>query len=370
MFSKLQGLIGIAAGLSLVGCSADSGSVSPEIASKPVQTEMAKLENGYGQASNYVGRVEAVFDSQVGFEVPGTLTQANVEEGDAVSAGDVLAQLDTSRLLAQRSEARASLQRTRADLKLARSTLTRTEEAFSYKGVSQQELDEANQRVDALSAGVSAAQAQLNRIQVDLDKAQLRAPFAGKIVRRFADPGEFLNVGAPLYSLQSDVPPEVRVGVAPAAAASLELQKTYELEINQQTVSATLKTVIPKRDSATRTLDAVFVLDGGHAFVRPGDLANLRLESWIDKDGFWIPLTALSEAPRGLWRVLVAEPEHDSGTHTLVNRTIEVLHFDGDSAFVDGTLKEGELLVSEGLHRVVVGQKVNPIANRQLALGN
>jgi hypothetical protein len=93
----------------------------------------------------------------------------------------------------------------------------------------------------------------------------------------------------------------------------------------------------------------------------------------VDADGFWLPVGALAEAARGLWSCYVAVPldanarvAADGGaTHRLEQRPLEVLETvsgrDGVGdlrAYVRGALDAGDLVVSEGLQRVVAGQRV------------
>lgn len=358
-FRKLSVVIGFAAWALLVACGPQEA--PPEtLPLKQVATIAVSESSGYEQLSSYTGRVEALLDSALGFEVGGLLSSVSVDEGRRVGEGELLARLDTARLEARRAEAAAALDSVRADLKLAESTLVRTQDAFSYKGVSQQQLDEARQQVTSLQASQRVAAARLDSIDVDLAKAELRAPFDGVVTGRFADPGEVLNPGQPMMQLQSDRPPEVRIGVAPGVAAELVAGDSYELLINGRQWPASLKAVIPRRDTSTRTVDALFELAEANVAVRPGDLARLDTTTRIDTPGFWVPLTALIEGPRGLWQVLVAETQApgDGVDYRLVTRTLEVLHADGNRAYVRGTLAAGELLVSDGLDRVVQGQAV------------
>ena len=350
---------GLAAAALLAGCGPDEAPrEAPPL--KQVATIAVSESSGYDQLSSYTGRVEALLDSALGFEVGGLLSAVSADEGRRVSKGEVLARLDTARLQARRAEAAAALDSVRADLKLAESTLARTQDAFSYKGVSQQQLDEARQQVTSLEASERVAAARLDSIDVDLAKAELRAPFDGVVTGRFADPGVVLNPGQPVMQLQSDRPPEVRIGVAPAVAAELAAGDSYELLINGRKWPASLKTVVPRRDARTRTVDALFELADSSSLVRPGDLARLDTTTRIDTPGFWVPLTALIEGPRGLWQVLVAEAQApaDGVDYRLVTRTLEVLYADGNRAYVRGTLAAGDLLVSDGLDRVVQGQAV------------
>ena len=367
MFSHLRLVSPFLAGLVLAACGQPDPTGQTVVPTR-VTTVAAAPSAGYEAVSSYTGRVEAALSSRVGFEIGGLLAGVTVEEGDAIRRGAVLAELDVARLDARRAEAAAALSQVRAELALARATLTRTRDAFDYKGVSRQQLDEAQQGLSALEAAEALAAARLGSIEVDLDKAKLTAPFDGVVVRRHADPGQVMAAGQAVLEIQSGGAPEVRIGVAPAAAAGLEIGRRYVVEVNTNPVAATLRTVVPRRDERTRTVDAIFVLDAGEQPVppgdpvRPGDLARFETESWIAADGFWVPMTALVEGPRGLWQVLVAESGYGepvgSEHHRLSNRTLEILYADETRAFVRGTLTDGDLVVSDGLHRVVVGQRV------------
>ncbi len=83
-------------------------------------------------------------------------------------------------------------------------------------------------------------------------------------------------------------------------------------------------------------------------------------------------MTALTESSRGLWACYIAEPVASrdrlgSETHRLRRRELEVVHQEVDRVFVRGTLSAGELVVSEGLHRLVPNQRVRSATNLALA---
>lgn len=342
----------------LTGCS--TGDADTEAAPlTAVSVTSVEHATGYVQISSYTGRIEAALESAVGFEIGGTLIELAANEGDSVRQGDALARLDTQRAAARRKEAKATLDQTKAELALARATAERTRDAYSYKGVSRQQLDEAEQRVATLEASSAVAGARLESIDVDIAKATLTAPFDAIIVRRLADPGRVLAPGEPVLDIESLAAPEARIGVAPRALAGLAPGDEKLLLLSSGPIQATIKAIIPRRNNTTQTQDVVFSLDTQEATVNAGDLVRLDVSTRIEQAGFWLPLAALSQGPRGLWQALaVKDDPTQAGVYVLKPRLVEVLYTDGERAFARGTLDEGERLVSDGLHRVVVGQRV------------
>ena len=342
----------------MTGCGSE-GALPESAPLTAVSVTSVEHADGYVQVSSYTGRVEAALESAVGFEIGGTLVALDANEGDRVSQGDALARLDVQRAAARRKEAKATLDQTLAELALARATAERTRDAFSYKGVSQQQLDEAEQRVATLQASSAVAGARLESIDVDIAKATLAAPFDAVVVRRLADPGRVLAPGEAVLNLESLATPEARIGVAPKALAGLAPGDEKVLFVGEDRVAATVKAIIPRRNNVTQTQDVVFSLDSAETAVNAGDLVRFDVATTIEQPGFWLPLAALSQGPRGLWQALAVEDDpNQSGTYVLRPRLVEILYTDGERGFVRGTLDRGEQLVSDGLHRVVVGQRV------------
>ncbi len=364
MIKQLRLSLLLPAVLLAAACQQNEASPAP-VQAVHVATISATPATGYAARSSYTGRVEARLDSRLGFEIGGLLADVAVDEGDTVSQGAKLARLDSARLEARRAEAAAALEQVNADLALAEATFKRTEEAFDYQGVSQQQLDESRQQLASLEAAQAVATARLASIDVDIDKATLRAPFDGVVVARAADPGAVMAPGESLIALQSSAALEARIGVSPTALPGLATGERYALSVNDRPLEAELKTIVPRRDEATRTVDVIFTVDAGSQGVRPGDLARLDLETFVDTAGYWVPVGALIEGPRGLWQSLVAEERGDG--HVLVKHTLEVLHANEQQVYVRGTLAPGDLLVSEGTHRVVAGQTVVVDSTSRLA---
>ena len=242
------------------------------------------------------------------------------------------------------------------------STRERTREALELNAVSTQQWDEADRGYLAQEAVVRRVAAQIESVDVDIAKSRLRAPFSGVVSRRFVDEGAVVSAGEPLFRLLEMGRPEVRVGISQELAKSLKIGDEHVVRADGRELSGTIRAVLPARNSETRTVDVVLTLSTTENALRHGDLVELELSQEIEKSGFWLPRSALTESSRGLWASYVAAPFGFSGpsssTHILKRRELELLHVDGDSVFVRGTLTSGELVVTEGLQRLVPNQRV------------
>jgi RND family efflux transporter MFP subunit len=366
-----QGLLGLAAALLVAPAAAPAGDAAAGTRADaatlmPVSVLHTAAAEGYRLERVYSGRVEPFRNSDTGFERAGLLAEVAVREGDRVSAGQLLARLDTALLQARRRELAAGLAQAEADLALAEATLTRHRGSVQQGAVTRQALDEAQAAERAAVAALDLARARVGSVDLDIARSTLYAPFAGAVTRRLADEGRVLQAGEPVLRLQETRTPELRVGVAGALAERLEPGRVYPLSHRDRSFDARLRAVLPVRAGAARTVDALFAPVAPDTpevqALRPGDLVQLRLADWIDEPGTWLPLASLTRGMRGLWNVYrvesgpgIAEAE---GTGRLRLQPVEVLHQAGERVFVRAGLADGTRIVAAGLHRVVPGQQV------------
>ena len=284
-----------------------------------------------------------------------------MDEGDRVTSGQPLAQLDIERLEARGRELAADLERARARLALGRITKDRLAGLIAEGAASQQELDDAREGMRALAAQVELAAARVEGNEVEIGKSTLVAPFDGTITARRRDEGAVVDGGEPVLEVLERAALEARVGVAGAPVDTLEQGERLSVDVQGRPFPATVKAVLPVRGLGTRTVDVLLVLDAHPDAARSGDLVRLTLEESVPGEGLWLPIAALAEGRRGLWTVSVAEPVDEPAngpTHSIGRRTVEIVHSDTERAFVRGPLADGELVVVSGVHRLVPGQRV------------
>lgn len=313
-------------------------------------------QQSYVREVAYLGLVSAGRKADLGFEVPGTIAALPWREGSPVAAGELIAQLDEAALQASYRATRGDLEQARSELELARLKAKRQLELRETGAVSREAYDETRLRARALASRVEATEARLQSIQIQIDKAQLRAPYDGVIADRYLHEGAVVNPATPVVRFIETAGREAHVGVAVSLAAGLQPGQRYRLSLRDQAFDAELLSVRPDVDPVTRVTTAVFAIPPSIDAV-DGEPVSLQLDETVRAVGGWLPIAALLEGNRGLWTVLRLS-DADGRTVT-VREAVEVLEIRGDEAFVHGTLSPGSRVVASGVHRITPGTPVS-----------
>ena len=302
------------------------------------------------------GRVVARQSVSLAFEPAGRVSAVSADRGDAVEQGDVLATLDTRRLESRLAEVAARSEEARASLALAQRQEEREAQLNQNNFASRTALDQARTDRLTLQARLAALAAERDSLTADLDDSTLKAPFAGRVIERHISVGSLVSSGTTAFDLIDVEQLEAHLGLPAALAATFAPNEAVELMVNGEDVSGEVRARLPQVDSDSRTQTLVVSLEAPDHAV-PGDLAELRYTITEPANGYWVPLDSLQAADRGLWNVLVAEPlENDH--YRVAQASVELLHSEGDQAFVRGTLAPGMRLITGGTHRVTPGQQV------------
>jgi RND family efflux transporter MFP subunit len=321
----------------------------------PVAATTYVVQQSYERESSYLGLVQAGRKTVLGFELPGLLKELKVQEGSAIAAGDIIASLDEAKLQSRRNTIVADLKRVNIDLELARIKARRQRNLSNTGAVSKEAYDETRLVAQALLAQVDSVQAQLDSIDIDLQKSVLRAPYTGVIADRYLDEGAVVSPGTPVVKLMETERREAHIGVAVEHIKLLVPGSQHQLQLRHVAVRATLLSVRPDVDPVTRTATAVFALPD-EVFALDGEPITLELAQAVYMEGGWLPIAALMEGQRGVWSVLQIVSQ--DGVHRTVREAVEVLEVQGDMAYVYGTLIDGALIVAQGTHRVTPGVSV------------
>jgi RND family efflux transporter MFP subunit len=313
-------------------------------------------QQGLTVTRQFQGQVEPAQTVNLAFQQAGEIERLTVDEGDSVRAGDVIAQLDRQILDAERTRLEASRRAVEAQVELAELTTRRQSELRDRGFASEQSLDTARLTLADLEARIAEINAGLTRIEVQLAQTRLIAPFDGTIATRLADEGTVASVGQPIVEVLQSSKPLFRVGIDPSLANDQDALAQVSITINGSDYDASFVGFRPDLDPQTRTRTALFRLETEDAVYL--EAGTLTLQPTLDQRGYLVPLNALQDGVRGLWTVLSLQPRQSVDTFTVGREAVEVLHIEGDQAFVRGTFEGDLLIIGDGTHRVVPGAQV------------
>lgn len=304
------------------GCSRES-SEPPGITGSLVDAPAFRLESGATPVIyEAAGTVRAGRRAELATRLMGTIEAVRVRAGDRVTTGQLLLTLDAG-------SPQAGLAQARAGLDLATRTLRRMERLHADSAIPAAQLDAAR-------AAYAEAEGQAKAAEVELGYAGLRAPFAGVIAARLAEPGDLAAPGRPLLVIEDEGPREVVVGVPDDLLRIIRPGMVVPVRIGsgEWRVDARVIAVVPVSDPGSRTAEVRLSTPGG----LPSGASAVAEFPVAGGSGLRIPASALVRRGQ-LVGVFVFAP--DSTTRL---RWIRLGRSEGSTAEVQAGLEAGDLI--------------------------
>ncbi|WP_295579829.1 efflux RND transporter periplasmic adaptor subunit [uncultured Lamprocystis sp.] len=308
-----------------------------------------------GETVTLTGNIQAQDDVALAFRVGGQLIERNVNVGDRVRAGQVVARLDAVNERNAVDAARANLAGAMARLVEARNTVARYQPMLARGFVARAQFDRAVEARDAAQAQVDAVQAQVNTAENQLGFTTLAADGPGTVTARGAEPGEVVAAGAMIVRLarQSGRDAVFDVPARVIEAASVEDLVTVTLSSDPRvTTTGRVREVSPQADPVTRTFKVRVGLATPPEAMRLGSTVTGAI-ALGGTAGIKIPtsaLTATGGAP-AVWTL-------DPASNTVALRNVNVVRYELDRVLVSQGLEPGELVVTAGVQTLRPGQQV------------
>lgn len=228
-------LVVVLAPLFLGACEPVAETESTQAASaRPVRVAEARV-NDAGESIRLPGALRARQRAEPAFLNDGTLEQRRVRLGQRVSQGEQLATLYNPALQPGFAGAMADVREARTRLEQLETDTRRQAALVERDLISEDALEQTRTRRDAARASLEQAEARLDQARAQFDDAALRAPFAGRIVRFHAEPGDFVRAGQPVMMLAGDEL-EVQVQLPPATAARLAIDDAAQVLLQDRGV--------------------------------------------------------------------------------------------------------------------------------------
>ncbi len=349
----------------LAGCTRPG----PAVHGTPPVAKAALVKSVKAQVPEVIpitGTVHAKETAAISAQVPATIRQVLVQAGDRVHAGEVLVRLDNAAMdaglkRAQAAQAAVEKQQQAAESKasLAKSTLHRYEMLKKENSVSPQEFDvvqkhaqAAELEVQALKAQAAAAKAAVASAQTQLSYTELRAPFAGMVTARMADPGTLATPGHPILQVDRRGPLQMYATVDESLIGRVRLGMKMPVRVDgvSQSMTGRVAQIVPAADPASRTF--LLKLDlPERKDLQPGMYATAQFPG-AERAKILIPQSAVVE--RGSLQYVYALDAN--GVAQL--RYITLGHRHGKDVEVLSGLTAGEQLVNAPGDRDLAGKRI------------
>ena len=327
-------------------------------ASQPEPVELVTLasaeERQHRPTTTAIGTVRALRSIVLRNEEPGTVRRVSLTPGQIVEPGTVLVALDVA---VEQAELRAL----EAQANLAETSLGRSEHLLDSGSIAREEVDNARAQRDV-------ARAQAARVRALIARKVIVAPFRARVGLADVHPGQYLDQGTELTTLQglsNDV--HVDFSVTQSVATSLHVGSSVDIGIGDGSppLVARVVAIDARVDSATRNRTLRARLAGGPNAPSPGASVRVLVPAGEPSRAVAVPVSALRKGPDGdhVW-VIAAD---DAGVTRAHERMVQSGPVLGETVLVLGGLAAGERVAASGSFKLREGVRVQPAATLAVA---
>jgi RND family efflux transporter MFP subunit len=325
-------------------------------------------------------------------KVAGYIRNINVDIGDRVHQGQVLAVLEIPELVAQVDSAKAAVHHAEEEIQRAQSEVSRAQAdnvALHANAVrlvntdkarpgliAQQELDDATAKdrasqaqVDAAKSALAAAQQQMEVAKADqqhysalFDYARITAPYDGIVTWRFSDTGALVQAGTstmtglPVVTVAEIDVLRLRIPVPERIAAIVKIGDSADVQVQAtgEHFTGKIARFTGSLDTSTRTMQVEIEVPNPTYRLRPGMYANVQLSAASRPDALTVPVEAIQRGENKT-SVLVVDPQNK-----VQSREVQVGVQSSNMVEILGGLNQGERVIVGNLGAYQPGEIVRP----------
>ena len=340
------------------GC--DQAPVEDEPIVRPVRYARVTTQ-GETMARTYSGTARAELETDLSFRVGGTMTELPVKVGSVVTQGDVVASLDDTDYRVRLDEARAGLARAEAERRNANANYARTRDLYENQDVSRNQLDAARALAESAEAQFRAATQQVEAARLQLSNTRLTAPQECSVAQEFVELNQNVSPGQPVLRLNCGSCAEVVVSVSDADIARVTEGMAVAVNISAVAdgeLPGVVREVGVAAAARSTTYPVTIALQEGCEDVRSGMAVDVTFDFPTSATGsdLVVPYVAVGEDSEGNF-VFVLEPDSE-GRLFARRRAVEVGLATADGIVITQGLREGDLIATAGVRRLVAGQEV------------
>ena len=301
----------------------------------PVVAVVQVTSRDVPQTATYTSTVQAYVKNNIAPQMSGRIAKINVEIGDFVTKGQILAEMDRTQLL----QAQLQLQNQEVEL-------NRLKSLYEAGGLSQSDYD-------AIEMSYNVAKAQTENL---LENTVLRSPVNGVVTARNYDAGDMYAMASPIYTVEQIKPVKLLVGISESDYT--KVKKGDSVEITADAIPGTtfygkIEKIYPTIDPTTRTFTVEVVVSNNYNTLRPGMFARATVNFGSNHNVVIPDVAVVKQQGSGERFVYVLNPDN-----TVTYQKVELGRRMGTEYEVLGGIEDGTKIVTGGQIRLKDGVKV------------
>lgn len=354
--------------VSLSGCSsANPKQQKAQAAASPRGVSVAVAKVQQQDVPVYLaglGSATAFYTANIKSRVDGQIMRVNVREGQNVSEGELLIEIDPRPFQVQLEQMQAQLFKDQATLRDAQLNLQRYTTLIPSGSIAQQQVDTQKSLVDQLDGQVRTDQAQIDNAKLQIVYCNITAPFTGRVGLRQVDPGNIIHAAdtnpmlvltqlqpiAVVFTLPEDQLPAVALHMK---NATLQVE-AYSRDDQTRLATGKLQTIDNQIDPTTGTAKLKAVFDNKDNQLWPNQFVNANLLLETRKNSTVLPTAAILRGPQGAF-VYAVKPDN-----TVEARTVTISLNQGNITVVTAGVNPGDTVVTDGQDKLQTGSKIEP----------
>ena len=309
-----------------------------------------------------LGTVQAFYTVTVTARVDGQIEKVAFKEGQHVSKGDLLVQIDPRPYQAALGVAQATRAKDEALLANARLDMERYEQLAPEELASKQTVDTQRALIAQLTAQVKGDAAAIDNARTQLDYTTITSPIEGRTGIRRVDPGNIVHASDTAgmvvvtqlepIAIMSSLPEEsfgelsAALKRGPVTATALSRDDKSVLD------TGTVELIDNQIDQATGTIRVKAILPNREQQLWPGQFVNLRVQTQVRSQVLTIPESALERGPDGTFTYVV------QGDSTVAVAPLTIGEQAGDIVVVEKGVSAGQQVVTSNQYRLQPGTRV------------
>jgi RND family efflux transporter MFP subunit len=363
-------VVAAAAGM-LAGCNKATSEATPLV---PVRTTEVQTIN-IAPGNTYSANIQPYQQVDLSFKSNGYLASIrqvrdadghirNIDQGDYVTKGTVLATVQQDDFQQKLEQAKASLARSQAENERAKLSFGRISTLYKVGAATQPDYDDSNAQVQSTTAAVDNAKAQVAEAQIALGYCELRTPFDAWVIKRNVDVGTLVGPATNGFTLADTRSVKAVFGVPDTAIGRVKLgsQQTVTTEALPGGFSGHVTSISAAADPKSRVYSVEVRIDNPANQLKSGMIASITIGAPMPAGGVTVvPLTAVIRSPGNPNGFAVYVTDGTGDTVKVHTQDVKLGDTYGNNIAVLSGLNLKDRVVTSGTNMIKNGQEVRVI---------